>query len=486
MRRAWLASLFLVLLVPASASAATTTFKGRYVCEDRGVVMPLANARVELWGGAQYAPGGGLVRDGYHNAKTAAAFTGPDGEWSFDVELSTDPRYNYAPVVYFDDGQGVRLTGGQPEGPIPFVGNTNQADRPLQDYGTLSVLSPECAVWLGMRKTYTAYVQLMGRRPPYTDLVGTYDAPTNGFPFTEFTNLRWPKGYPAGPLPGSFAYVTHEFAHTIRNSALGKDGFVSEVSGFPYRTRNDPCERTSPHAAFSEGWAEWGAGDFAPAPDCPGVAADSPDVEGMVAWRLSAIERGCAHVDRRSMIELMLRDGKQIHTIGDFASRIGTCVGVPFDPGSVPRSSISPSASRRRGIADMRALLHSDRRLVSGLRNQLTDARRAAEGVHCLHPPCTTQLARKLAPGVLAGTLAEARLLTSVLADELSPKGLRRLRSSPTRKTLKQELAAPRLLTRRLGAAGARGYGQALTAARSIIRRDHSPVSASVAPRAPG
>lgn len=483
MRRALLLCVLLIpLAAPAAAPAATTTFKGSWACTGNlgntlmplGFTTPLADARVELWGGPQAGTGGlldSVFPGDEHYSKAGEAFAGPGGEWSFTVPFAgSDHRMNYFPAVYLDDGHTVSVTAYPGADPLVARGDTNQADQVVQDYRTLPITDSACTAWLALKQAYAEYVQLMGKRPPYGRLTAQYGAPTSGTPYSEFTTVMWPKG------PPSFGTSTarRELAHTIRNAALGQDGFVSEVSGHPYRAGPSPCRRSNREFAFDQGWGEWYAGTFSPAPRCPGTTSDSVDVEGIVAWRLSELERGCAGVDRRRMVQTMLDKGKQIHTFSDFAKALGTCQGIPFDPNTIPDISIDPGKTRRRAVADLRGDLRGERRLVSRLADELTDARRAAKDVHCHRPPCTPQVEARMAPAILAGRLTQARLVAGLLSDQVSAGGLRRFRSDPTKRSVKNAVTAPTRLGRRLASIGARSIGQALAAAGPIARRDHS------------
>jgi len=486
----------LAAVAPAIASAATTTFKGRFACVEQGVEVPIADARVEpyavlehagevnpleVWMTALPFPFGGpigrkfvvdegVTRDGH-------LYTDAHGGWSFEVTRKSKdvPGVDVWVRLVLNDDLGTSVSDYPSVDAVSWATDTNLNDLAVQDYGTIRVTAPECAVWLGLKRAGDAYKGLSGRDLPLGRVHAQYGAPNLGSPVTLYDTIAWPAGYP--PEGGSAAGVaaTHEFAHLIRNAGLGGAAdFLDEVGSRSFWERHDPCTRTTPGFALHEGWAEFWAGDFAPAPPCPGVPESDQAYEANVAWALTRIERGCATGGRRHMAEVLLTRGKQIHSLADFQRELGGCQGVPLDPGSVPRSPIADPVRAGRWVRDLKSQLRAARGAAAKLDARLDDVRRASRNAHCLRPPCVPQLERKLAPALVEGGRAQARLLARTLADEISPRSRRLLEHEPTLRALGLVRTAARTLTRGLARIGLRSLDRGLHAARPIIRRDHS------------
>jgi hypothetical protein len=456
----------------AAAASATTTFKGRFVCGDR----PLAGAEVQLVGVPRETP----IFFGLFGTAQGVVATlpthkaGPDGDWSFTVPQTRDT--NYYVEVSLDDESGTRVVdyssgttaSSRTEG-------TNFNDRDVQDYHTQSYGGPECVLWLALRDAYQDYIKLMAKRPPYGDLVAEYGALNDGAPYTAYTTIVWPRGYPADA-----AAVRHEFAHTIRNASLGSEArFLDEVSQGDFRSPHDPCRQTTTQYAFHEGWAEFWAGDFHPAPLCHGdEETHDPAVEGAVGWELTRLEHTCAGASRRRMVQILLDRGPTIHSLADFSRALGvgptTCQGTPLEPGDVPSYRVLPPVSDDLWLRDLRAGLTSARHRESALRKLLPGANRTAVSARCPNPPCTVAIGRKVTPDLIRGQLAQARLLAETLSAEVSPKARAELVEQPTRAFLERVTTLPRTLARRLARAGLDSVEKALAAARPLASRDRS------------
>src|SRR4051812_32303379 len=140
---------------PPPASAVTTTFKGRYACDDRGEVRPLVGARVDLY--VRHAPQdvGLFELDTEGIVGPSTVTTDANGEWSFTV--SRTDAHNYHPVLVLDAG-GVKVMDydGWFE-PWSRPDDENQDDRELQDYGTHTFADAECSVFNGLRHAVDEY-----------------------------------------------------------------------------------------------------------------------------------------------------------------------------------------------------------------------------------------------------------------------------------------------------------------------------------------
>jgi hypothetical protein len=461
-----------------ASAADTTTFKGRFVCGD----WPLAGARVELTGEPREYPilfGIFGSAKGYVGAPITAR-AGSDGEWSFTVPRTSDT--NYFVRVVLDDERGTAVTDYPSPAPASSrTEGTNFNDRTLHDYHTQSYAGPECVLWLALRDGYQDYIKLMAKRPPYGDLVAEYGAPNDGAPYTAYTTIVWPSGYPVND-----AAARHEFAHTIRNASLGSEArFLDEVSQADFRQPHRPCRQTTTQYAFHEGWAEFWAGDFDPAPLCHGdEETHDPATEGAVGWELTRLERTCAAASRRRMVQVLLDHGPAIHSLADFVRALGVgttaCAGTQLKPGDVPRSRVSPPVSDELWQRDIRAGLTSVRHRESALGALLPGADRAAVSARCPNPPCTEAIGHKVTPDLIRGQLAQARLVASTLSAQLSPKAKAELVKPPTRSFLDRVTTAPRTLARGLAKIGLDSIDKALAAARPLATHDRSPATRSL------
>jgi hypothetical protein len=467
-----------------ASSAATTEFKGRFVCGDR----PLAEARIELLGAPRSSgsSGGGgiwgwIAPLDSHPSYTVrgTTYAGSQGEWSFKVPRTKSVNYYLRAVL--DDGRGTVVTDYPSTDPVaatPGSGGTNFDDVAVQDYHTQSYPGHECKLWLALKDANASYAQLTGKRPPYGDVVAEYDAPNRGTPYAAYTTIVWPRDYPVADGAG----VRHEFWHTIRNASLGsEEAFLDEVSQHDFRVRGSVCARTTPQYAFHEGWAEFWAHDLWPTPACSGIRADDPAVEGNVAWALTRLARNCAAASPRRMVEVMLARGRSIHSLADFEKELRidatACEGRPLDPHSVPRVKASPPVSDELWVHDLRAALTSVRQRATNLSALLPGADRAAVKARCAVTPCLEAIARKLAPALIRGQLAQARAAAATFQNALSIDAQGELRGHPTKTFVDRIRTTPRSLAQRLATIGIDSVTEALTDARPLATRDHSPGS---------
>jgi len=233
-----------------SRTAATTTFKGRFVCDYGGRQVPLTWAQVQLVALGRET----IYGDPYFHTTASPAVAGTDGEWSFTVPQDANESYR---IQIAFTGAGVTVEDYPAHTPVSWETDSNYNDRPVQDYGTQVVPTAACGVWAALKDARRDYIRLLGGPPPYGDLTVQYGGATLGWPFTAYTTIVWPTDYPATNVE-----ARHEFAHTIRNATMPEWKFLQDTHDSDFRTRTSPCRRTTDRYAFHEGWAESWAGDF--------------------------------------------------------------------------------------------------------------------------------------------------------------------------------------------------------------------------------
>ena len=451
-----------MLATPAASapSAWQTTFVGRFACAGTG--EPVVGARVVLQGADPN------TADRFRATwKPLDAETGSDGAWSFTVQSTGS--WDVWPVLVLDSpalGIVDYLTGS----PVEFAGPDHINYPDLSDFRTLEVPTNVCALWNQLRAAYVGYVRLTGKAPRYGKLIAKVNVPDLGYPYTLDTTIMWP--HSAAIYEGT---IPHEFAHTIRNASLGGEAaFFDEVGDADFRVRLSPCRRTTQKFAFHEGWAEFWAGDFYPAPSCPGVNPEDPAVEGNVAWMLTRLEHSCAAASRRRMVQVLIDHGATIHSYGDFARALGSCQARPLDPGSVPRFKVAPAVSPDLFTRDVHAAVTRERGGVASLTKLLPGLDRAAVGARCQHPPCAEPIGRKIAPILARAQREQARFVASTLSTRVSAKALAEFRKPPTQQSLKPVTDVPATIARSVGKIGFTSMTKALAAARPLARADRS------------
>src|SRR5947207_13906395 len=87
-----LAALMLLTLGPSPASAVTFNVTGKWTCNNRGSVIPIAGARVELWHEISFWP----------DDKLGSTHTSSTGSFNFGVQAGSNFDL-YAKVVLNDD-----------------------------------------------------------------------------------------------------------------------------------------------------------------------------------------------------------------------------------------------------------------------------------------------------------------------------------------------------------------------------------------------
>lgn len=334
-----------VTTLPASAARSdqVTVFKGQFVCDVGGVQLPLAGAAVYLDQVGHFGSSGflgiGAAGDVFGVAGVQSGLTGPDGEFHLEVPFSSDNNQDYAVRVVLADGYGFTVREWPNGDLVTFSTGTNQNDVPVQDYHTQVLTNPECGVWLAFEAAAAQYKRVTGHRvAEWSFRLGfDYGGPNRGDPWTDYLTVNWPRGYAADSFAAEKVAAAHELAHLIRNFGLrSQQQSAQELTGFDFVQRRNPCTQTGPALAFYDGWAEFWAGDYAPAPNCPGVAETDYSVEGMVAWRLARMERICVADSRKKMDEVLEYEGRSVHSLQDFASLLPPCEPGLLDPSRFP------------------------------------------------------------------------------------------------------------------------------------------------------
>lgn len=469
-----LAALAVVLSFPAPSAAGTRTtfFHGQFACNDRGVSYPLANARVELWQrGWDWLPKWATdslitvhTADDEGRVRNMGGRVKDKDDFYLRVQLSSDgvrAEDWWAPWAWFADT------------------STHYSNRAEQDFGTKQLgngaISPECAPYEGVRRAYQGYRGEVGQRPPGGNVTIAVNSPfTSGVPLAPYLSIFWPPRYPPATKPGGFETASHEFAHTVRHGFDGNlEHFLGDVVGLNYLQQHGACKRTNPGFAFNEGWAEYWAGDFDPAPNCPGIPATDYSVEGNVAAALTGLERECVRVNRKRMVEVLARNPGRIHSFDDFRRALG-CLQIPTAVRAKYRGPAAP-VTRRLQISVAKGQVRALRSTAGRLTRRLRTANRAARRpLPCRQRPCIRALRRAVSPALIGAELGQARLLQKTISPHASSRGLKRMGTPGTQRFQRRLNALKRGFRLRSAKLGKRAVVDALKAARPILRRDKS------------
>jgi hypothetical protein len=392
---------------PASAADVNFQVRGTWVCNNRGTVVPVAGARVELWG-----------RLLWFGLKLGDTHTGADGSFGFGVGVSSNFDL-YAKLVLNDDS-GVRLSNWYSLFGDEWNTNTGttRSHSGVVNLGTWQISrdggagTPKCAIWQGGHNAYRDYRQVIGSSPPYGTYSISADFPCCGTPFTTLDTTRWPSGYqtglPSGDPDAGFSVSFHEFAHSVRHSFDGGFlHFLGDVASYGYAQNHDACNTTNPGFAFNEGWAEYWAKTLQTCGDGTNFSQ-----EGNVATALAGLER-CA--DRPTMVRILRDNPGAIHSYAEFGRRFFALVGplaciiAPTTGTNEPEPSVSPA----RLVRGVRSQISAQKRLIARLSGQMPSALRRAR-----HPgSCTTAggclpaIQRIVGPIALRTQVAQARLV---------------------------------------------------------------------------
>ena len=287
-------------------------------------------------------------------------------------------------------------------------------------------------------------------------------------------------GFPTGYSGGGDDSVTlHEFGHVIRHGYDGDAGhFLGDVVTHNYLQNHESCNKTGLGFAFNEGWAEYWARDYAPAPSCAGRAADDYEVEGNVAAALADIEVRCYGGRRAPMVDVLRANPGVIHSFAEFQAR-ATCpapvVASPPPVRAAPLAVIVLSAAERAAIARAQVTALDDqlRRLRVELRT--AERRRAAVRLpRCARTPCNAALRRVTLPATLRTEIALARLIRRTIDDQDTVNEQQALANLTVAAATKRMTATERANRIAAAKASADGIRDALIAGRPVFANDSS------------
>jgi hypothetical protein len=477
----------------ASARAAgeySTRWIGSWHCNDRGSIVPMAGARVELWQRGIDALPKFLTDD-------LIAVTYADDNGAYEFNTSSDGEDDFYIRVSADDNATVRLENWWEPWAWFTDTATNQNDVPVQDFGSLAIQaryfadrgSPECAIWQGVRDAYLDFESQLGFGPPGGPREVQANVPTLT-PVAPYTEILWPPFRQAGPVEtvSGVSFPTkrttaHEFAHTFRHAYDGGLAhFLIDAATYAYPQTHSSCKETNSGFAFNEGWAEYWSGEF-PRDTEGKLAPCAGDIskhiyEGNVALSLQALER-CPDYTRADLVDTLAASPGQIHSFDEFQARLRELHGDCFDvaePFSDARLSVEGSYGRKlflRSVKKEIEALKQTEALLAGLR------KKALDDVRDVFPcwkkgSCIELLVNQIRPDVLGGELAVTRLVRKRLSFQLDRAAVRRLGKPMTARFNKRLARKARAIRRDTAELEAKWLKRALEAARPILKRDDS------------
>jgi hypothetical protein len=458
----------------ASAHSESIQVTGRFVCAVGDEQVPLAGAHPAL--SIEHKSGYDAISgSGPPAGVQRTTYTGSDGAFEFD-DVSSTGYYNYSVQAWLYDDEGLSVRAWSSALPIGAgtVQLPHHEDSGTLDFGTNQFPSPACGVFEAVRQAEANYRDIVGSGPPYGDLHVDFGGPTEGFPWADGSSIEWPQGYAGDDEAALNVAAAHAFALTVENFAFKGSSLLQEAMRWDVRVRTDPCTSTTPEVAFYEGFASYWAGDFAPAPDCGGVSQNDNAVEGMVAWRLTKMEHLCTTASRRQMIATLLKSGRSIHSIDDFAAALGPCNAGFLDPSRVQRVRWAAQVDAGRFVNQIKAQAQQAQIAANRIASKFDAARDAARQAVCPPFPCGKAIAAKLGPSLLSGAIQQEKLLATALAAEVSPSAQKQLTGPPTEAFLRSVLTTPVRITRSLAAIGAASISAGLRAAAPLAQREHA------------
>ena len=244
----------LAALAVAGSARAAATIEGQWQCRDRGTVLPIRGARLELRTTGLF---GGVVTTGFTDDNGRYSLTAPEAG-RYDVRLVLRDRQgvhlsdSFIPWDWFADSGDFGAGNG-----TNLIGATQLSDGAGN--------TPVCAVWQGAHEAFSEYRNDVGTVPCYGPdlLVRGNFWPNGGVPFTTHTVINWPGGYLNRREPWRLrASRATSSAHTIRFAADG-DAALPRRRASPTPTCRTTTTATSERRlAFNEGWAEYWSGDI--------------------------------------------------------------------------------------------------------------------------------------------------------------------------------------------------------------------------------
>jgi hypothetical protein len=427
-----------------AAVARVSTYKGQFQCDDRGTVTPLAGMTVELWerGSPDFLP----VEIVGH--RVDQDFTDAEGRFAMTTEDNND---NYFVRMALRDAHGVHLRDFWGINDWSVDTGARRNDVPVQDYGGMVFSNPgqshKCAIWAGVHGAHERYRSEVGTDLAPFGVEIQADAITGGTPFTPGTSILWPGGYPVGYRGGGDDTITrHEFGHVIRHGFDGDLGhFFGDVVTYGYAREHTQCLHSNAGYAFNEGWAEFWAPDFEPAPPC-----DRPgdmETEGNVAAALTELMENCAGGRKRPMVENLQRNPGTIHSFNEFRDRLGcpfpklfpvTVVAVELAPPKPPPPA-DPALRAAIAAGEVRATGKRIKGLTKALDVALDKADRAP--ATCTGKACDIVLKTVTRPAVLEFERDVARIHLRTVDDFDTAKEQTKLAGTDLKKLLDGEHA---------------------------------------------
>jgi hypothetical protein len=463
-------------LAASPAAALVSTYRGTFLCDDRGHIDPLAGMNVELWerGSPDFLP----VEIVGH--RVDQGFTDSAGNFSLTTEDNND---NYFVRMALRDAHGVHLRDFWGINDWSVDSEQKRNDVAVRDYGDIVFSTPgqshKCAIWNGVHKANERFRAEIGTDPPSGGVEVEADAVTAGVPFTPGTSILWPGGFPVGYAGGGDDSITrHEYGHVIRQGYDGDFGhFLGDVATYNYLQNHEPCNHTNGGFAFNEGWAEFWAEDFSPAPDC-GRPGDM-ETEGDVAAALQELMENCAGGQRKVMVEVLQRNPGTIHSFDQFKAALG-CPLPKLIPVTVVRAEIAPpppppevSPAARAAIA--RREVGAGSKLIGSLTKQLKLAENRADSLpSCDKAPCKAVLKTATMPAVLRFEIDLARVQRGAAAAVDTAKEQSQLAGGGVANLVKFDTGQEAKNRRKAAHVAFADVGAILAAARPIFRLDKS------------
>jgi hypothetical protein len=408
-----------LLAVAPAASHATVNFnvKGKWVCNNRGTVSPIAGARVELWHSIDY----------WFDDKLGSTHAATDGSFNFGVQA--DSNFDLYAKVVLNDDNGVSLGNWYSFSDWDIETSTAGSHSGIVNLGTWQLSkdngsgTPRCAIWQGAHNAYADYRKVVGSPPPDSHYSISADFPCCGTPFTTTDTTRWPGGYQTGqgsndPAKAPYSVNFHEFAHSVRHSFDGGTAhFLFDAARFAYPQTHSLCSNTNNGFAFNEGWAENWAGTLT---TCAGDPTNF-NYEGNVATALNGLEQ-C--VGRKTLVQVLQQNPAGvvggIHSYSEFRAKLASIRNLNFCnirviTGGLEGAELPLSSSQQTSAIN--GQINAQTKLIANLSRRLTSSRRGARspGRCILARTCVPALRKLVDPSVLTAQLQQAKLVLARL-----------------------------------------------------------------------
>lgn len=417
---------WLFQVVPASA-AINFTIDGSWFCNNRGVVSPVAGARVEFW-----QQESSWVD--WFDKFISNTYTDSNGQYS--ASFSSGNQHDFYARLALNDDQGARLhnwwTGSSwtiDTGTGSNTSGTIHHDLVISKDGGSS--TPKCAIWQGAHNAYQEYVGTVGVRPPDSDYDIALETTIFPTPWTTLSTTHWPDGYNTmGGGPHSLYSVSfHEFGHSVRHSFDGDfSHFLFDATRFGYPRTHNVCDKTNLGFAFNEGWAEFWATDWgARPPDAPCTPTTDMEREGNVAAALYGLSQ-CPDVGRAGMVSVLQQNPGGIHSFAEFASTFSRSFLLRCELG-VSRQGIAIDHNAGEEFAISAEQLAAATQLMIRQQDQVTvsllhsyqAAVEAAKHVSPCHTVATCDALFQVVTGppLLAGRIAQSEQVSARLRQDL-------------------------------------------------------------------